>query len=575
MCGIVGYIGSRKAIPIVLNGLKNLEYRGYDSAGIAYRVNNKIEIKKEQGKLDNLVEKVNPDKETFTAIGHTRWATHGKPSVVNAHPHHVGKITLVHNGIIENYDEIKKMLNYATKGETDSEVLAAYINYLYQEEKDILKVLHQLQKNIKGSYALGIIVDNDDAIYCLRKDSPLIVGIGEKENFIASDVPAILDYTKNYYILDNGDYGKITKDEITIYHDGKEVKKEKLVFEFDIASAQKNNYEHFMLKEIHEQKEVLYNTLKSYEKSTLPDLNKYDGITIIGCGSAYYVGMCVKDALEKNLNIKVDVEIASEFRYKRVFFSKKHLVILISQSGETADTLASLMKAKTLGVDTLAIVNVVGSSIARETKDVLYIKAGVEKAVATTKAFTCQLLLLLMLISQDNKYKEFDNLINDVEMALSKEQDIKELAKKVYEHDDVFFLGRLGDYAMCLEGSLKLKEVSYIHSEAYAAGELKHGTISLIEEGTPVIAIITDKEIADKTVSNVKEVKARGAYTIVITNQDVPKDIADDLIKIDLEAVYLPIIVIIYLQILAYYVAVNRGCEIDKPRNLAKSVTVE
>ncbi len=575
MCGIVGYIGKNRAIPVVLSGLKNLEYRGYDSAGIAYVLNNKIKIKKEKGKLDNLVDKVNSDIDSFLAIGHTRWATHGEPSVVNAHPHCVGSITLVHNGIIENYDELREEIDYQAVGETDSEVLAAYIDYLYKQEKDILKVLNKLKSILKGSYAIGLIVNNDDSLYCLRKDSPLIIGLGNGENFIASDVPAILEYTNKYYILDNGEYAKVLKDDVKVYLDGKEVKKKVNTFEFDITSAQKNNYKHFMLKEIHDQREALYNTLKSYEGVVLPDLRKYDGITIVGCGSAYYVGMCVKDDYEKVLNVKVDVEIASEFRYKRVILSKKHLVIVISQSGETADTLASLMKAKTLGVDTLAIVNVVGSSIAREAKEVLYIKAGVEKAVATTKAFTCQLLLLLMLVYNKNNYQKFTDLIKDVEITLAKEEYLSSLAKSIYKYNDVFFLGRLRDYAMCLEGSLKLKEVSYIHSEAYAAGELKHGTISLIEEGTPVIAIITDKEIADKTVSNVKEVKARGAYTIVITNQVVPNDIADVLINIDIEAVYLPIIVIIYLQIIAYYVALERGCDIDKPRNLAKSVTVE
>ncbi len=574
MCGIVGYKGKDKAIEVVLNGLKNLEYRGYDSAGIAYVQGNKIKIKKAQGKLFNLEENFKNKIESNLAIGHTRWATHGEPNQINAHPHRVGNITIVHNGIIENYNELKNKLNYQSKSDTDTEILAAYINDEYQKNKNILEVLKNINKDIIGSYAIGIIVDNDDSLYCIRKDSPLIIGLADNEYFIASDVPAILDYTNEYYILENDEYAKIA-DQVSVYKNGKVIKKKKNIFEFDMEAAKKNGYEHYMLKEIMEQPTVLYNTLAAYKNSDdLVDLSKYSGIDIVGCGSAYHVGMAVKYIMEEKFNLPVNVEIASEYRYKKVFYTSKHLVIVISQSGETADTLAALMKAKNLGIETLAIVNVVGSTIAREADKVLYIKAGVEKAVATTKAYTCQLLLLLMLCYR-NDLKIFDRLNDDVNDILSKIDMFKKISKKIINDKDVFFLGRLDDYSYCLEGSLKLKEISYIHSEAYAAGELKHGTISLIEENTPVISIITNKIIADKTISNIKEVKARGAYNVIITNQKIPNDLADEIIYIDNKKEYVGILVIICLQLLAYYSALELGRDIDMPRNLAKSVTVE
>lgn len=594
MCGIVGYVGKDKCIPRILSGLESLEYRGYDSAGIAYVVNNLVKITKKQGRISNLKENINIDEESYVGIGHTRWATHGKPCQVNSHPHRVGKVTIVHNGIIENYETLKNELSdYEFVSETDSEVVAALVDKLYKEEKDVKHVLAKLKDYLIGSYALGILIEGDDKIYAIRKDSPLIIGVSENGNFIASDVPAILEYTNLYYLILNNEFAVLSKDDVVIYDENGQIStKNLLTFEGSREAAMKNGYEHYMLKEIYEQPKVIMDTIKEYIsdvdtlKEKMNGLEKYEEIDIVGCGSAYHVGLVGKSLIEKYGHIRVNVDIASEYRYSDHIYKDNHLVLVISQSGETADTLAVLRKAKEDGIDTLAIVNVVGSSIAREADKVLYIKAGVEIAVATTKAYSCQLIMLSMIAmylginsgrleeSIFEEYKSLDKLINDI---LDDTSDTESVAAMIYKNKDVFYLGRKIDYAICMESSLKLKEVSYLHSEAYAAGELKHGTISLIESGTPVISIITEDDIRLKTLSNVKEVCARGALSIVITNEEVlDKDVYDKLILVPkLHDLVGSILVVIKCQLIAYYVAKLNGCDIDKPRNLAKSVTVE
>lgn len=594
MCGIVGYVGKDKCIPRILSGLESLEYRGYDSAGIAYVVNNLVKITKKQGRISNLKENINIDEESYVGIGHTRWATHGKPCQVNSHPHRVGKVTIVHNGIIENYETLKNELSdYEFVSETDSEVVAALVDKLYKEEKDVKHVLAKLKDYLIGSYALGILIEGDDKIYAIRKDSPLIIGVSENGNFIASDVPAILEYTNLYYLILNNEFAVLSKDDVVIYDENGQIStKNLLTFEGSREAAMKNGYEHYMLKEIYEQPKVIMDTIKEYIsdvdtlKEKMNGLEKYEEIDIVGCGSAYHVGLVGKSLIEKYGHIRVNVDIASEYRYSDHIYKDNHLVLVISQSGETADTLAVLRKAKEDGIDTLAIVNVVGSSIAREADKVLYIKAGVEIAVATTKAYSCQLIMLSMIAmylginsgrldeSIFEEYKSLDKLINDI---LDDTSDTESVAAMIYKNKDVFYLGRKIDYAICMESSLKLKEVSYLHSEAYAAGELKHGTISLIESGTPVISIITEDDIRLKTLSNVKEVCARGALSIVITNEEVlDRDVYDKIILVPkLHDLVGSILVVIKCQLIAYYVAKLNGCDIDKPRNLAKSVTVE
>ena len=588
MCGIVGYIGKEKCVPIILSGLETLEYRGYDSAGIAYKTNRGVKIIKEEGRIENLKKNLKSNSSTL-GIGHTRWATHGKPCRVNSHPHRVGNITLVHNGIIENYEELKNELDYEFISETDTEIVVALIDKLYKEYNDMLKVLDILKNKVIGSYALGIIVDNEDKIYTIRKDSPLIIGVSRDGNFIASDVPAILKYTNKYYLLDNNEYACLDRDNILIYNNGKLIEKELNTFNYDIESAMKNGYDHFMLKEIFEQPIVIKNTINSYIKDIekhMKGIEEYDSIDIIGCGSAYHVGLIGKYLITKYGRINVNVDIASEYRYTEHIYSKKHLIILISQSGETADTLAVLRNAKEMGVDTLAIVNVVGSSIAREANRVLYIKAGVEVAVATTKAYTCQLIMLSMIayylglknnLIKDNVIEEYNNIDKYINLVLDNIKQYENIANKIYENDDIFYLGRKIDYATCLEASLKLKEISYIHSEAYAAGELKHGTISLINDGTPVISVVTDESIKLKTLSNIKEVCARGALSIIITNdKNIDKDIYNEIVIVPkLSEFTESILVVIVCQLIAYYTAKLRNCDIDKPKNLAKSVTVE
>lgn len=587
MCGIVGYKGkNNNAIKVVIEGLENLEYRGYDSAGIAYLKDNKINIEKEAGRIKNLKNKLNPKDKSNLAIGHTRWATHGIPTRTNAHPHQVGKFTMVHNGIIENYLTLKEELlknNYTFKSDTDTEIACAYLDYLYKQEKDILKSLQSLQKVIKGSYAFGIICEDDkDHLYALRSSSPLIIALGKNENYIASDVPAILKYTNKYIILENYEIAKISNNNITIYNkELQEVNKTINTYEGTYESSIKGAYEHFMLKEINEEPDTFEKTINSCLENNFKDidLKKYTNIHIVACGSAYHAGLVGKYLIEKFANIKVYTQVASEYRYEKTFYDKDTLVILISQSGETADTLAALRKAKDNNIDTLSIVNVFASSIARESKYVIYTKAGCEIAVATTKAYLAQLTVLIALTlslkdKQINK-EEITNLKNKITNLIN-EDDYKTIANKIYKAKNIFFIGRGIDYALCMEGSLKLKEISYINSVAYQAGELKHGTISLIEENTPVIAILTEEDLIEKTISNIKEVKARGAHTIIIANEDIQGDFYDEKIIIPkTNELFQQLLTIIPLQLIAYEVAKLNNCDIDKPKNLAKSVTVE
>ena len=581
MCGIIGYKGKENALPIVIHGLKNLEYRGYDSSGIAYFNNDKINIYKKEGKIVNL-EEILPNDYSNMAIGHTRWATHGIANTVNAHPHRQGKITLVHNGIIENYRELKEMLEengYIFKSDTDTEIVAGLIDYYYNIDNNMVKALNHLKLMVRGSYALGILVDGDDKLYATRLKSPLIVGVSDDGLFIASDVPAILDYTKKYFLLDDYDIC-VLNGGYKVYNKNRLVEKEILEFNDSIGSAQKDGYEHFMLKEIHEQPRVVENLISLILNTDTIKLSDYDLIQIVGCGSAYHAGLVGKYIIEKELDIKTECYIASEYRYGKIFKTDKTLFIAISQSGETADTLASTIRAKEMGIHTLGIINTQGSSIARECDDVLYINAGIECAVATTKAYSLQALMFSLLVYKETNKKEikeeYNKLPNELERIL--ERDFHNTVKRIYRHEDIFFIGRQNDYALCMEGSLKLKEISYLHSEAYAAGELKHGTISLIEKGTPVIAIVTDSDIAEKTISNIKETKARGAYVLMIARDeiDINPDAYDDIIRIPNYSIYTnSLLVIEILQMVAYYVALSRGCDIDKPRNLAKSVTVE
>lgn len=598
MCGIIGYIGKKKCLPIIINGLESLEYRGYDSAGVAYIKNDKIEIIKEKGKIKNLKEKINLEEDTYIGIGHTRWATHGEANQINAHPHSVNDITIVHNGIIENYIELKKELKskgYFFISETDTEVAAAYIDYLYKKEGNILKALTKLEKIFKGAYALGILLNGDDNLYAIRKTSPLIVAKSKDGNFIASDVPAILNYTNKYILIDDNEIVKLTKDNVVIYKNLKERKKEEKVFEGTFESATKAGYPHFMLKEINEQDQVFKDTINCYFDGSFTSLensfgflNNFHKFDIVACGSAYHTGVVGKYLIEKFANTSVNVEVASEYRYKKNFYDKDTLVILVSQSGETADTLATLRKAKEDGIKTLAIVNVLGSSIAREADYVIYIKAGFEIAVATTKAYLAQLAIfsLITLYLGWNKHllteKDIEKItkdINDIPRLIKntiEDQKYLDIAKKIYKHKQIFFIGRGIDYAISLEASLKLKEISYINSVAYQAGELKHGTISLVEEGTPVVAISTDKDLMEKMISNIKEVKSRGSYVVLVSNINPSDDFFDDLIKVtNIHPILQEILTIIPLQLLAYQMAKNNNCDIDKPRNLAKSVTVE
>ena len=583
MCGIVGYIGSREPKNILLDGLKNLEYRGYDSAGIALKNNNQVQVIRGLGRISCLEEKIN-NMDVIKAnmgIAHTRWATHGEPNEANAHPHTSGMVTLVHNGIIENFSEIKEKLiktGVVFKSDTDSEVLAALINYYY--DNDPVLAIEKAIKDVKGSYALGIIFADQDKLFAVRKDLPLIIGYGEKEFFIASDISAIIKYTNKYSLLDENDIAVLDFDGIVVTKAGKKIEKEILVTDLKAEDREKNGYEHYMLKEIMEEPIVLEKTLKPFidDFFKIPDLSDYEEIHIVACGSAMYAGMVGKTLLEENSNIRVMCEVASEYRYKKVLYDRKTIVIVISQSGETADTIAAMRKAKENGVETLAIVNVKGSTIARESDKQIYIEAGPEIAVATTKAYILQVAVMALLacrVANESKIvdelKKLPRLLREV---IDRRDIYLKIAKDIYKRDDIFFIGRKIDYAISLEGSLKLKEISYIHSEAYQAGELKHGTISLIDKGTPVFAIITDEDIMDKTISNVCEVKSRGAKVIVVSN--VSNDVGDYLILVPKVSSFLQsILVVPCLQLISYEVAKLKGCDIDKPKNLAKSVTVE
>lgn len=581
MCGIIGYVGEKKfSIDVIIDGLKHLEYRGYDSAGIAYVKDNNVVIEREVGRISNLESVLKKDT-SHIGIGHTRWATHGKPTKENAHPHKVGNITLVHNGIIDNFMELKSTLmseDYTFKSDTDTEVAAAYIDSLYKENNDMIKSLSICVNKFLGSYAFGIINELEtDVLYALRKDSPLIIGVGENENFIASDVPSILKYTNKYIDIENDEIVKITKDEVTVYDKNCNIiNKEISVFEGNANLVEKNGYETYMLKEIHEEAEVIK---KTSEASIDFDITKYDEIDIVACGSAYHAGLVGKYMIEKLCNIKVNVCIASEYQYDKHFYKGKTLVIAISQSGETADTKKCVNIANDMGVDTLGIVNVKGSSIARICKHVIYTLAGPEIAVATTKAYLAQITTLILLAVKNSKEmvntEDLQKLPYYIETLINK--DYTSLANMLMTKDDIYFIGRGIDYALCMEGSLKLKEISYIHSEAYAAGELKHGTISLISEGTPVIVVATSDVLYLKTISNAKEVKARGAYVILVTDKEVINEgVYDKLISIPKVIEELrPILTIIPLQLISYEVAKLRGNDIDKPKNLAKSVTVE
>lgn len=599
MCGIVGYVGEKhKTTEVLLTGLKALEYRGYDSAGMAYFIEDTIKVSKEVGRVQNL-EKLLQEENATIGIAHTRWATHGEVTKENAHPHTQNKFTIVHNGIIENYQELKDNLTkegYLFQSKTDTEVLAALLDFLYKKENDILKAINQLKDYVDGSYALGILcLDDKDTLYAIRKDSPLIVGIEEKDSFIASDVPAILKYTNQYILLENNEIVTLSKQGYTIYNEKLEKQeKEVLTFEGDITSAEKCGYEHFMLKEIYEQPEIVKNLVDYYLNlenndfsDRLPSLLKYKKIHVVACGSAYHTGLVFKNLMEEYAEVETIVEVASEYRYKKNFYDQDTLVLVISQSGETADTLAALRKAKTDHIDTLAIVNVVGSSIAREADQVLYIYAGCEIAVATTKAYSAQLALLSLLalklayekklITKEQKQSILQEYIHiDKKMKKLLNQDYEKVVKRIYNRQDIFFIGRGIDYSMSMEGALKLKEISYINAVSYAAGELKHGTISLIEQNTPVIAINTSEHLKEKTISNIKEVKSRGAMVIYITNEDVESDFYDEKIVIEKTSMFLQsLLTILPLQLIAYHTAKLNNCDIDKPKNLAKSVTVE
>ena len=606
MCGIVGYVGkNKKAQEVLLNGLKSLEYRGYDSAGIAYVKGNDLVITKEKGKIVNL-EKLVEVNESNLGIGHTRWATHGIANRTNSHPHKQGKITIVHNGIIENYAELKSQLlkdGVNFKSETDTEVAAALLNKLYNETNDMNKTIIEFEKIAKGSYALGIIVDGDyENLYAVKKGSPLIIGLGENENYIASDVTAIIKYTNKYTVLDDGDFVKLNANEIKYFSAvGEEKKLETKTFDKELGNNEKGIYEHFMLKEIYEQPDVFVRTVNPYMENdfdsltkNMPDFSNYNKIVIVACGSAMHAGLVGKNLIEKYAEIPVEVEIASEFRYKeKLFIDKNSLVIAISQSGETADTREAVTIAKSYGAETIGIINRVDSSIARNVDEVLYTKAGIENAVATTKAYSAQIALLSLIalniannknnINPEEKIeilKEIKELPTNISTLLKDNyrEQYKNIAEQLYDKNDIFFIGRGIDEALCMEGSLKLKEISYIHSEAYAAGELKHGTISLIEEGTPVMGIITDEKIAEKTLSNIEETGSRGSVNYIVVTEDLDNKYQGNNKKYDSYSKIIipkthkllqPMLTVIPLQLIAYETAKFKGCDIDKPKKFS------
>ena len=588
MCGIASYAGDKNVIKTIMTGLKSLEYRGYDSSGIAYMKNGKINIIKKEGPIKNLDKILDYDDEANIGISHTRWATHGGATDINAHPHRQGRITLVHNGIIENYNELREGLiekGYVFNTETDTEVAAGIIDDLYNKEGDMLKALNKATYVLKGSYAFNIINDDyPDTIFGIRKDSPLIVGTSNEGNILASDIPAIIHVTNKYIILNNYDIVVLTKDNIKYYdRDLNEIHKDIKIFNGDSEEISKNGYDHYMLKEINEEGEVVKRILSLYTKDNkvvdIFNIKKYKSIDIVACGSAAFAGYIGKYYIEKYANIRTNVHYASEYRYQKNFFDKDTLVILISQSGETADTLAAMKLANEHDIDTLSIVNRRDSSIARESKYVIYTPAGIEIAVATTKAYLAQVIILILLAIKNSSMEEEGirelKLLPNIITKYINDFNYKEIAKLISDKKNIFYLGRGIDYYLALEGSLKLKEISYIHSEAFPAGELKHGSISLIDEDFGVIAIVLDKSISDKTISNLKEVSSRGAEVIAITNID-KDDFSIHKILLDNHSEFLtPLTAIIPMQLLAYNTALIKGYDIDKPRNLAKSVTVE
>ena len=606
MCGIVGYVGKRNAQNVLLDGLEKLEYRGYDSAGVALALEGGIRVVKSKGRLAELRKKLELQAlaESRCGIGHTRWATHGEPSDVNSHPHSTPRVSIVHNGIIENYGILKERLmakGYTFESETDTEVLVKLIDNCYEGEP--LKALHEALGMVRGSYALAVLFkDFPDTVFAVKRESPLIVGWGEGENFVASDIPALLKYTRKYSVLEEGDLAVVTAESIRFYNEFAEpVEREVLTADWDMEAAEKGGYPHFMLKEINEQPAAITATVSPRVENGLPDLRIPElsdevlrgigTIHLVACGTAMHAGMVGKAAIETLARVPAEVDIASEFRYRNPILRPNDLVIIISQSGETSDTLAALKLAKSRGVPVLAIVNVVGSSIARAADHVLYTYAGPEIAVASTKAYMVQMCVLylfafrLALARGEQTEAEIRRLTAELLRAsevikprLADCEQIKYLASRFVNTQSCFFIGRGFDYSLSLEGSLKLKEISYVHSDAYAAGELKHGTISLITEGVPVIALATQKQVYEKTISNAKETKSRGAKVLLFTTKDavVPEGVADHVVRLDdYDDLLMPLQLIVPLQLFAYYMAVLRGCDVDKPRNLAKSVTVE
>jgi len=608
MCGIVGYLGRRQATEVLIEGLSKLEYRGYDSAGVAVNTGDQLEIRKFKGRLAILSEDLQKNPiDGHLGIGHTRWATHGEPSDVNSHPHYNmdRTIAVVHNGIIENYLELKAELEsegVKFLSQTDTEIVAHMVSKYY--EGNLLEAVYKATERFRGAYALGVVcADNTNELVAVRKDSPLVVGLGEDENMVASDIPAILKYTRNVYFLENGEFVHIEGNKVTVLNEKKEVvEKEVSEITWDVEAASKGGFDSFMAKEIYEQPKGVEDTLLRRLdedgkiklddiKITKEDLEKINKVYIVACGTAYHAGLVGKNAIEKFAKIPVIADIASEFRYSDPFVDENTLIIIVSQSGETADTLAALRDAKSKGARVLSITNVVGSSIARESDDIFYTWAGPEIAVASTKAYTTQLTAFYMIalnlamtkgtISEEEYFKMIDKLKempSQVEKVLQSDELIKEIATEIKDKNDMFYLGRGIDYALAMEGSLKIKEISYMHAEAFAAGELKHGTIALIEKGTPVLVLATQEQLFEKMLSNMQEVKARGAKVIAIAkehNKEVEKS-ADRVIYIpEVDDMFASITAVVPMQLLSYHVAQMRGCDIDKPRNLAKSVTVE
>ena len=606
MCGIVGYVGKRSAQDVLLDGLEKLEYRGYDSAGVALALDGGIRVVKSKGRLTQLRQKLAAQvlAQSFCGIGHTRWATHGEPSDVNSHPHSTPRVSIVHNGIIENYGILKERLiakGDTFESETDTEVLVKLIDSCYTG--DPLRALQEALAKVRGSYALAVLFrDRPDTIFAVKRESPLIVGWGEGENFVASDIPALLKYTRRYSVLEEGDMAVCTAEGIRFYNEFAEpVQRPVLTADWDMEAAEKGGYPHFMLKEINEQPTAITATVSPRVEDGMPDLRipqltdevlrSIGTVHLVGCGTAMHAGMVGKAAIETLARVPAEVDIASEFRYRDPILNPNDLVIIISQSGETSDTLAALKLAKSRGVPVLAIVNVVGSSIARAADYVLYTYAGPEIAVASTKAYMVQLCVLYLFalrlayargrLSEAETRRYTAQLLRAPEIIKARLADceqIKYLASRYMNTQSCFFIGRGFDYSLSLEGSLKLKEISYVHSDAYAAGELKHGTISLITDGVPVIALATQKQVYEKTISNAKETRSRGARVLLFTTKDavVPEGVADAVVRLDdYEDILMPLQLIVPLQLFAYYMAVLRGCDVDKPRNLAKSVTVE